>query len=222
MPNYPPPPDYDGVPRPYDLPAGSRLSRVFTTRFGVVGFNPTLAPVSEMGGGRFDATGEDRYAHLYAGDDDPTAISEALLRDLAFDHRGARLLPRAKIAGRSLAWLRPTRTIRLVSLRSGEDLAAVGQDGWLTTCPAGEYPDTRWWAHAIRGWAPWASGLTWHSRLEPDGFAYVLFADRCPEGLLEEVADGVPLPEGDRALDRGEAELYLRQVLLRYRVTLYP
>src|SRR2546430_1973575 len=66
MPNYAPPPNYDGSPRPYELPAGSRLSRVFTTRLGPREFNPTLAPLARVGGGRFDATSEDEYAYLYA------------------------------------------------------------------------------------------------------------------------------------------------------------
>lgn len=176
-----------------------------------------------IGGGRFDATPEDQYSYLYAASDDPTAISEALLRDVPFNDRGHRILPRAKITGRSIGWLRSTAPLQLVSLRSGEDLAAVGQDGWwLTTCPAAEYPDTRRWAHAIRRWAPWAAGLTWHSRWEPGGFAYVFFEDRCPDHIFEEAVDDMPLPERDRALDAGEAETYLRQILLRYRATLFP
>jgi hypothetical protein len=171
-------------------------------------------------GGRFDATPEDPYGFLYAAEDDATAVSEVLLRDLPIDERGARLLPGAALRGRRIGWLTNTVDVALVDLRSGVDLAAVGQDTWLTTCPAAEYELTRRWAAALRRWALWASGLTWRSRREPAGFAYVFFADRCPEGCFSEVTEGLPLPAGDNALDRGAGQLYIAEMLARYSVAL--
>ena len=62
-------------------------------RFGYPHFNPTAA-ASSFQGGRFDAIPTGECAFLYAAGDDRTAVSEALLRDLPMDDRGARLLPR--------------------------------------------------------------------------------------------------------------------------------
>ncbi len=218
-PNQPPPSRYAGRPSTFLLPAGTTLTRVHSTAFRVTQFNPTLA-LHSLQGGRFDATPEDEYAFLYAAEDDATAVSEALLRDLPADEHGARLLPRASLSQLSISWLRATADLELVSLRSGRDLAAIGQDAWLTASPAADYAATRWWASAIRGWAPRASGLTWRSYREPEGFAYVFFADRCPEGCFEEVTDGLPVPPGDQSLDAGPARLYVEGLLASYRVAL--
>ena len=201
------------------LPAGARLTRVHSASFGVTEFNPNVA-AHELRGGRFDGTPDDQYAFLYAAEDDATAVSEALLRDLPIDERGARLLPRSALLLRRIGWLRTTIDLPLVSLRSGQDLSAVGQDTWLTTAPAAEYAATRDWASAIRRWAPWATGLTWRSHREPEEFAYVFFGDRCPSECFEEAADGLPVPAGDRDLGTGAGEHYVGELLARYRVAL--
>lgn len=187
--------------------------------FGVAEFNPTLA-VNELQGGRFDATSEDPYPFLCAAGDDPTAISEALLRDLPIDASGSRLLPRAQIQRLQISWLRVEEELRLVSLRSGQDLASVGQDSWLTTSPASDYDSTRRWCAAIRAWAPWACGITWRSLREPEGFAFLFFGDRCPTDCFRERLVDLPLPANDRSLDSGAAHHYLNAILTEYRVAL--
>lgn len=218
-PNQLPPPRYAGSPARFLLPAGTSLTRVHSTAFSVTQFNPRLA-LDDRQGGRFDGTPEDEYAFLYAASNDATAVSEALLRDLPVDEYGARLLPQVRLSQVSISWFRVTVDLELVSLRSGQDLAAVGQDAWLTASPAAEYASTRRWASAIRGWAPWACGLTWRSYREPEGFAYVFFADRCPEGCFEEVTDGLPVPSGNQSLHEGAARLYVEGILASYRVAL--
>ncbi len=220
MSNEPPPADFDGTPSSCFLPAGTVLSRVHSARFDVSIFNPTLAD-AHWGGGRFDATEEDRYAYLYAAGDDATAITEALLRDLPIDDQGARLLPHIATQDRRISWLRARTNLQLVTLRSGEDLAAVAQDTRLVHAPANDYGKTRRWAHAIRSWAPWAQGFTWYSRLEPRGVAYILFGDRCSPDRLEAITVATPIPHDDNYLDRGAGALYLAEILERYRVTLY-
>ena len=174
----------------------------------------------DLRGGRFDATPDDRYSFLYAAEDDETAVSEALLRDLPVDEHGSRLLLRARLARLSIGWLRTTLDLELVNLRSGQDLAAVGQDTWLTSSPSADYASTRSWASAIRTWAPWAHGLTWRSHREPEGFAYIFFGDRCPAGCLREVTDGVPVPPDDRSLAAGAARLHVEGILVSYRVAI--
>ncbi len=220
MPPYQAPPSrYEGVPRRFFLPAGTRLTRIHSAAFGVVEFNPTVAR-SDLRGGRFDSTPGDDYEFLYAADHDPTAVSEVLLRDLPIDDYGARLLPRVRLSELRIGWFSTTLELELVSLRSGVDLAALGQDSWLTTASAADYAMTRRWSSAIRKWAPSASGLTWRSLREPDGFAYIFFSDRCPVGCFEEVTDGLPLPTGDRNLDAGAGRLYVEEILASYRVAL--
>ena len=76
------------------------------------------------------------------------------------------------------------------------------------------------WALAIRDWAPWAIGLKWRSRREPQGFIYVFFGDRVPRGCLKEVTEGLPLPAGDRRLSAGTARLHVEEILASYRVAM--
>jgi hypothetical protein len=219
MPDQPPPPDFDGDPPSYNLLTGTALSRVHSAQFDVCVFNPTL-PDAHWGGGRFDATADDPYPYLYAAGDDATAVAETLLRDRPTNDHGARLLPHTATHGRRISWLRPTTDLRLVSLRSGRDLAAVAQDTWLVHCPANDYGKTRRWAHAIRLWAPWAQGFIWYSRFEPEGVAYILFGDRCPSACLERITINTPAPPDDNYLDRGAGADHLATILGQYRVAL--
>ena len=216
-PSQSPPTQYEGTPSLFRLPAETVLTRLHSAQFEVTDFNPTVAQ-DAIQGGRFDGTPQDEYAFLYAASDDATAVSEALLRDIPIDERGARLLPASRLRELRIGWLRTTRELQLVSLRSGVDLAAVGQDTWLTTAAAADYAMTRRWATAIREWAPWAQGFTWRTHREPAGFAYVLFADRCPVGCLAEAVDGALFSPADRDLSSGTARLYIEGILVSYRV----
>jgi RES domain len=221
LPNDPPPSDYNGKPNGWSLAPGTRLSRVHEVRYETCTFNPTVTD-QHWGGGRFDATEEDRYGYIYAGSSELVAVSEALLRDLATDDHGARLLPTKALEGRRLGWLAPTSPLDLVSLRSGADLAAVAQDTWLTQAPSSDYAFTRRWGHAIRKWAPWAAGLVWRSRLEPDGLAFIFFDDRCPDGAFEEILHGTPVDAADSNLYAGAGHVFLRALLEHYRVAVGP
>ena len=163
-------------------------------------------------------TTEDAY--LYASEDDATAVCETLLRDLPADDHGSRILHESRLTGLRMSRLLTTCDLELVALRSGKELAAVGQDTWLTTAPASKYAATRQWATAIRAWSPWAAGLTWRSHREPDGFAYIFFGDRCPTGCFEEDDLNLPFPPQVRDLSAGPARLYIEEILASYRVVL--
>ena len=207
------------MPHRFVLSAGTTMTRIHSANFDAAEFNPTAA-VGEFVGGRFDSTPGDHFAFLYTAGDNATAICEMLLRDLPIGNRGIRELPTTRLSRLRITRLRTTVDLELVTLRSGKDLAAIGQDTWLTTTT--EYATTRKWASAIRGWAPWACGLTWRSFREPDGFTYVFFSDRCPPGCFEQTTDGLPLPPDDQNLDTGAAKLYIEKLLRSYRVTLKP
>ena len=214
-----PPSRSDGKPRRFSLPAGSGLTRIHSTAFSVTQFNPTV-PRSDLPGSLFRATPRDTFGLLYAADDDASAVSELLLRDLPIDEHRARLLPRVRLSDLRIGWLTTTVDLELVGLRSDLDLAAVGQDPWLTAASASEYVMPRRWCLLIRRWAPWAAGLTWRPHREPDGFAYVFFSDRCPHGCFKEATDGLPVPVADANLDAGAGRLYVEEILSSFRVAL--
>ena len=218
MPNRPPPDAYRGKPARFRLKAGTRLTRIHDARFRATSFNPTLAD-RHWGGGRFDATEDDPYAFLYAGADDRCAVAETLLRNLSILPTGSLLLPKKALSGRSISWIAPREDLKLVSLRSGRDLAQLGQDSWLTKCDWKDYGFTRRWGHQIRVWATWAQGFVWRSRLEEASLAYVFFEDRCPASF-EEVDDPALKPPDDNRLDREPTLSYIRKLLVRYNVTL--
>lgn len=212
-----PPARYDGTPHTYLLPAYTRVTRIHSARYAVTSFNPRPAK-NRYRGGRFDATPDDPYSFLYAALDDAVAVSEALLRDVPFDERGTRLLPRAALTDKRIGWLRTIVDLELTDLRSGKALAAIGADSRLIT--AIDYEVTRRWSAAIRAWVPHSAGLIWRSYREPAGYAMILFGDRCPSGALAEVNDALPVPAGNRQLDAGPGHLYVREILARYRTTL--
>ena len=195
------------------------MTRVHSAAYGPEEFNPTVA-AHPLAGGRFDSTPRDPYAYLYGADNAKTAISGALLRELPANVHGARILPEAKITGQRIAIIEATCNLELVSLRSGEDLGAIGQDTWLTSAPASEYSHTPPWASAIRAWAPDSCGMTWQSHREPEGNSFIFFEDRCPAGSFTEVTGDLQLPLHDRVLDSGMARLYLEAILTSYNVVL--
>lgn len=223
-PSQPPPSRFTGQPRHLVLPRGATLVRVHDAEFAAGAFRPIpilAGRAARLRGGRFDATESDPFPSLYAASDGPTAISEALLRDLPMDDSGVRILPRTLLAGRQISWLTTEAELSLVTLRSGQDLAAIGQDAWLTTSPRSEYPLAREWCSAIRRWAPWAHGLTWRSLREPDGFAYIFFGDRPSlrqnEGCFSLVTANVPVAPPNNRLDRGAGLIYMQEILDAYR-----
>ncbi|HVS12141.1 MAG TPA: RES family NAD+ phosphorylase [Planctomycetota bacterium] len=209
----------NGTPRRFVLREGAVLCRVHDCAYGATGFDPTLAPASGLGGGRFDATEEDRYGFLYAAGDEGTAVAETLLRGALWNDTGARHLPRRFVRGPCMSWIEPTRDLELVALRIGADLAALAQDSWLVTAPPSENANTRRWGHAIRRWAPWAAGFAWRSRAEPSGNAYVFFEDRVGGGAFR-VREHAPLAQSANRLDEGIGALLLRRILEEYRVVI--
>jgi hypothetical protein len=180
------------------------------------GFNPVEADLL-YAGGRFDSTEKDPYGFLYAGFSDGAAISETLLRDLPADDRGSRFLPRVLWRERQLSRIATTSELRLITLQSGEDLGAIGQDTWLTNCDADDYPQTRDWAHWLRAIDRDAHGIIWLSKREPGVPAVVLFEDRCPPGSLA-LASG-PLVVPCSFANPAGAD-WLKEQLAAYRVSI--
>lgn len=217
MPNVPPPAALPGTPTKVTLPAGTALFRVHLSSRAGTGFNP--APADRLyGGGRFDATENRPYAYLYAGLEPTAAVCESLLRSVPFaPDGGPRVLPRAGVVRKRFTFLRLAADVTVVSLMSGADLAAVGQDSWLVQAEAAEYPWTRNWGHWIRDRTePWAQGFVWPSKREPADRAVILFADRCATDTVAE--------SEEPAVDFGtpEGEDWLNSVLAPYHARVAP
>ncbi|MGW1765621.1 RES family NAD+ phosphorylase [Streptomyces sp. NPDC002073] len=165
------------------LPAGTELWRVHGSGRAADVFNPRVAD-PHFGGSRFDSTAQDPYPFLYTALDPATALAETLLRSTEFDPGTAmRLIPYAAVRGRSLSMLRTRCDLRLISLVSEEDLAAVCQDSWLLEAEGdGRYAKTRRWASELRAQDSGAMGLVWQSRRHRPRLANVLFGDRFAGG----------------------------------------
>jgi RES domain len=218
-----PPARYNGTPNLRQLRRGTCLWRVHKEAHGSRSFNPK--PVDSLfGGARFDATADDLYPYYYAALEERTAIAETLLRDLEPDDEGMRALSRAAVTGRQLSAVVLTKDLEMVSLVTGQDLGTIGQDAWLVTAPAHQYPQTRAWAHWLRTQAGQAHGFIWSSLRDPGSMAVVLFGDRCAadfgadyeQTLLHEV------PELAIALDDKDGAAWLNQLLDPYRVAISP
>jgi RES domain len=217
-----PPVSFDGQPHRFLLRRGSCLWRVNSRPYSARSFKSALAGVDA--GARFDGSADDPYSHYYSALDQTTALAETLLRNLVPDEQARRLVPLAALAARQLSGLTLTRDLNLISLISGEDLAAIGQDAWLVTGHGSDYEHTRKWGHWLRQQADWAHGFIWESLRNRGGLAVVLFGDRCAADfgagyeriLLHEVT------ELTVDLDDKDGSAWLREVLKNYRVTIPP
>lgn len=112
-----------GPPVIEELPAGTRLWRIHSIARSAEAF--VCGPPSAHAGGRFDAVAA-TYGHLYAADSFEGAVAETLVRRLPLVDDGERLLPFARVAGRSVSVLEMCRELRVVILH-GAAAAAVGQ-----------------------------------------------------------------------------------------------
>jgi hypothetical protein len=224
VPSAPPPGQYDGTPNHYLLRRGSCLWRVHNRKYCAQAFNSKPSDPL-FGGARFDATEADPYPFCYVALDEVTALSETLLRSVPPDERGMRLLSLPEVTGRQISGLTLTQDLELVSLISGQDLAAIGQDGWLVMASGPEYAQTRGWAHWLRRQAAWAHGFIWSSLRDRGGMAVVLFGDRCAAAFGNDYERVLlhNVPELTVDLDNDAGAEWLNTRLNPYRVAVrYP
>jgi hypothetical protein len=219
MPNFLPPTTPAGQPVLKPLAASEVLFRIHKKSFAPDSFNCKEAH-QYYGGGRFDATIDDKYSYIYAGESAGVAISETFLRDLPIDASGPRILAKSTVRERRISAVRVQTDLLVLQLVTGSDLGQVSQDPWLTTCDPRDYAQTRHWAHVIRAWEPRAAGFVWLSRRDPALCSYVLFADRCPAGALTACYDP-SLPVGAATdFDSPQGIRWLRCQLATHGVTL--
>ena len=211
-------PQQDCEPILVELQVGTALTRIHDSSYGATAFMPAWVSLQGERDGRFDCTANDSYGYLYAASDDVTAVAETLLREWPDSGYRSNPLGRSTLDGRSISFFEPKSNLRLVSLRSGPDLGAIGQDTWLTTSPSTDYQDTRIWSSAIRRWAPDAVGLTWHSRFNPPGHSYIFFLDRCGPNDFGTTADPDSLLGSTSPIGTGNGFHHICRILGKYRV----
>jgi hypothetical protein len=170
------------------LPIGTELWRVHPDDRPATDFNEMYAD-EVFGGSRFDGTPGDPYSFLYAAMDCQTALLETLGRSLPFDHRGWRLILRRSVRHQCISQMEVTTQLQLISLMTGEQLAAVCQDEWLVQADPEQYSHTRRWCSWLRKCAPSAQGIVWPSRRNLGHQAIVLFGDKCGGPVAELVPD---------------------------------
>jgi hypothetical protein len=207
VPPVPPPENPAGTPELVQLPANTVLYRIHPIAFQSTAFNPSLAH-RYFGGGRFDATSDDEYAFLYAGDTELGTVAETLLRDSPIDATGAITVPHVSVHARRLSAIELTGDLTLVKLIGLEALRRCSQDTWLVQANPPEYPQTRHWGHWIRSQAEDAAGFVWPSKRDPTRSSYILFKERCPPHPLREAA-----PPVDDTFDDPGGLAHLRTIL---------
>jgi hypothetical protein len=171
------------VPVPEDLdpageiwPAGKPIFRLFARSRGPLAFNPT--PSSARFRPVFTET-RTIVPTAYGGEDQETALAEALLRGV--DTLAAGKRPRLyikEVKGVDLVELVPVADLRLVRLR-GQGLTRLGllrED--VIDCGADRYGYTAEWAQALYECEPGFSGMVWTSRQNDAGRAVVLWGGR--------------------------------------------
>ncbi|HEU5030426.1 MAG TPA: RES family NAD+ phosphorylase [Spirillospora sp.] len=211
MPPAPPPVTARSTPTATVLEAGTRLWRVHRRTRAATDFKAVPSD-GQFGGGRFDGTRDDPYPFWYAALHAETALLEALVRGIPFDHRGVRYLRRAALAELAISAVDVAADLKLISLLTTADLAASCQDEWLIHADPPQYPQTRRWGHWLRERAPWGQGLVWPSRRDIGRPTTLLFGDRVPAEALASV------PEATVALDDAAGARWLNERLAPYRV----
>lgn len=160
----------------YILPMGTGLFRVHRRYRQATAFNTSQAWANKRDG-RFDSDANDYYSFYYAALSERGALYETLVAEASL--AASEPIPRSALKDRVLSAVALTRDVTLISLRTGADQALIGQNEWLVRAKPDEYPLTRHRVRSLRSEYPWAEGLIWYSRKDPEEQSVVLFGDRC-------------------------------------------
>src|SRR4051794_38462717 len=140
MPDYDPPSRYDGRPNRMLLPAGQLLWRLHKhSRKAATEFcrqtEPPL-PCNRVNG---------PYPPVNAGSDAAATVAERLLLNVPETDRPFRTVRRARVRGMRASAIATAVELPLVTLLTGVDLSAVGQDLWLVTADECQSPRMARW-----------------------------------------------------------------------------
>lgn len=191
-------------PRTHVLPAGTELFRVHRRYRQATAFNTSQAWANERDG-RFDSDEDDYYPFYYAALSARAALHEVLVAEANLTFVDP--VPRSALKDRVLSTVELLGDVTLISLRTESDLAAVGQSEWLVRAKPHEFPLTRHRVRSLRSEYPWAKGLIWYSRKDPEEESVVIFGDRCAAATLRKA------PTPSVALDTPRARAWLAELL---------
>lgn len=159
-------------------------------------FNPGL-----KGNARFSpirTTKGDPIPTLYAADTFEAALMESVFHDVPHAP-GFKQFDKRKLAGQEHSTVQTTQDLKLADL-SSKPLRKLGVTRkQLIDTEKDQYTQTREWAEAIHAQAPDIQGLYWTSRQDDSARAVMLFGDRIPKGVLQQVGDSRSLLKDEQA-----------------------
>ena len=171
-----PPPDLDRRKLPVDsISKPDTLYRIHRSVHGPLWFGPGAGNPAAY---RFDAPGGE-YGVCYFGVTPGASFAETFLRTPP-----VRLIAMEELAARSLAILRPRRSLRLVSLH-GPGLARLGATAEVAS---GGYGLSREWSIALWRHPSAPDGILYRCRHDDESFAIALF-DRAGDAVDHESSD---------------------------------
>ena len=169
-----PPPDLAARDLPIEVAtAGTSFFRIHRASLDAVHFGTS-------GDNRFDDP-ERRYGVCYAARSLEGAFAETCLREV-----GARLVPLARLAGRSVTMLRVEGDLRLVELH-GPGLARLGATAAVSS---GTYDVSQPWSRALHGHPANVDGIVYRSNHDNGELCVALF-ERCRDRLRAGLAAGL-------------------------------
>ncbi|MDG9757829.1 RES family NAD+ phosphorylase [Pseudomonas chengduensis] len=171
---------------PVTLSRKKVLHRVHSEDYEGDEFNPGL-----KGNARFspirNAEG-DPIPTLYAADTFEAALMESVFHDVPHAP-GFKQLDKRKLEGQEHSTVQTTQDLKLADL-SSKPLRKLGVTRkQLIDTEKDQYTKTREWAEAIHAQDSDIQGLYWVSRQDDSARAVMLFGDRIPEGVLQQVGD---------------------------------
>lgn len=180
----------------WTLPSGRALDRIHQVLYQGDQFNPGV-----KGNARFspitDAKGNP-IPTLYAAYTFDAALMESVFHDVSYAP-GYKHYDKNKLNGQVHSRVKTSRDLTLVDL-SSVALRKLGlQRKQLIDTEKDQYPKTREWARAIHGQHPDIQGLSWISRQDDSARAVMLFGDRIPAGILQQVGNSRNLMQDEKA-----------------------
>jgi hypothetical protein len=151
---------------------------------------------------------------MYAACQESTALAEVMLRSVPFQRKEHRILSYDAVSRRRLSPIVTQAELRLISVTSTRNLAAVCQDDWLIFSSPVDFPKTRAWTRWLRTLDPHAHGIIWTTRRDLPEKSLLLFGDRCVPGDIQQSELGA------RDLDTASGLLWVNEKLKPYRASI--
>jgi hypothetical protein len=160
------------------------MHRVHQDRYAAGQFNPGVT-----GNARFSPIVDELGAAiptLYGGSTFECAAMETVFHDVPFGS-GLKTVDKRKFAGQVHSQLVPGADLLLADFRS-KALRKLGvARNQVIDTEKDQYPITRQWAEAVHTQCPDVQGICWTSRQDDSAQAFIVFGDRLPKTVLQQV-----------------------------------